>query len=132
VVGHEVGDDRLQLGALGDDLREQARVLAAVVAAQRGAEPAAEEEEVLAGRGLELPVDGASGEVERLAQALVDGAEFIAEGDQAVGVGTDGGLLRTGTRILGRGERKAAARTAPRQARLPRERRGAGSSADGL
>jgi hypothetical protein len=73
----------------GDDLREEPAVLAAVVAAEGRAEAAAEQEEVLPVGLFEFPVDGAAGEVERLAEALVDVAELGAERDQAVGVGTD-------------------------------------------
>lgn len=89
VVAHEVGDHRFEVGVFGDDLREQPAVLAAVVAAESRAEAAAEQEEVLPGGLLEFPVDGSAGEVERLAQALVDIAKLGAERDQAVGVGTD-------------------------------------------
>lgn len=71
---------------LGDDLREQAAVLAAVVTAEGGAEAAAEQEEVPPGGFVELAVDRTAGEVERLAEALVDIAKLGAERDQSVGV----------------------------------------------
>jgi hypothetical protein len=71
---------------LDDDLREQPAVLAAVVAAEGRAEAAAEQQEILPGGIVELPVDRAAGEVERLAEALVDIAELGAERNQAVGV----------------------------------------------
>lgn len=86
VVAHEVGDHRFEVGMLGDDLREQPAVLAAVVTAEGCAEAAAEQEEILPRGIVELPVDRAAGEVERLAEALVDIAELGAERDQAVGV----------------------------------------------
>jgi hypothetical protein len=73
----------------GDDLREELAVLAAVVAAERGAEAATEDEEVLPGRVGELAVDRTAGQVERPAEALVDGAKLGAERDQAVSVGCD-------------------------------------------
>ncbi|GAB3996813.1 hypothetical protein GCM10029992_17980 [Glycomyces albus] len=82
----EFVDDGLQVRSLGEDLREQAGVLAAVVAAERRAETAAEHQQVHALRHLDVSVDRLAGERHRLAQAPVYGSEPAAEGDQPVGL----------------------------------------------
>jgi hypothetical protein len=92
VIAHELGDHRFELGMRGDDLREQAGVLAAVVALESGAEPAAEDEQILAGNVLEFAVDRTASEVQCPTELLVDGTKLGAESDQAVGLGID---LRT-------------------------------------
>ena len=73
----------------GGDLREQARVLTAVVAVEGGAESAAEDEQILAGDVLEFAVDRAASEVQSPTELLVNGAKLGAESDQAVGLGID-------------------------------------------
>jgi uncharacterized protein (TIGR03086 family) len=60
------------------------------VAGEGRAEAAAEEQEVLPGGCFEFAVDRAAGEVQGLAEALVDIAELGAERDQAAGVGIYG------------------------------------------
>lgn len=73
----------------GGDLREQARVLTAVVAVEGRAESAAEDEQILAGSVLEFAVDRAASEVQSPTKLLVNRAKLGAESDQAVGLGID-------------------------------------------
>lgn len=92
-AGEEVGDHRMvlfelaehvaQLGMFRGDRREQVSVFAFVVRGQGEAEPVAEQKQIVSRPFRRLAVShGAASHLQGLAQAVVDGTQFAAPGDE--------------------------------------------------